>query len=379
MNKALGYWLAFCFLIISGHASADDRVPVVWDGFAYPYKPGAPEKCDEKLNPSCAIFIDEKYGKDFWKKVEEIKDFKYKFVSSSNEAGDSLHVAVSVGLEWIIKGTGSSDDEYYFCANVILYSATGNKLNLVNSKPNCWHQSLKAEDKADLRGFLQKFISTNPSKTAQTVEKRLLAEMSEIINYNSNDLIRLKLGTVSSSASVFANEPAKKDLLNYYVAELFSSYASTALGRPIIPASTSTGLLDLRFAAANRRSSISLPLATHTIDLHIYPFAKKSYLEENKIKFERTAAFISLNHNSDEKDSRLRDVMFGLFSAPRRVIDELSDSDEMKNLILLDKLIEETSNQLAKPNKEWLKQHVVKNSLDKVLPGVEALSLDLKK
>ena len=378
MNKSLGYWLAFCFLLISGHASADDRVPVVWDGFAYPYKPGAPEKCDEKLNPSCAIFIDKEYGKDFWKKVEKIKDTKYKFVSSSNEAGDSLHVAVSVGLEWIIKGSGSSDDEYYFCANVILYSATGNKLNLVNSKPNCWHQRLKAEDKADLRGFLQKFISTNPSKTAQTVEKRLLAEMSEIINNNSNDLIRLKLGTVSSSASVFANEPAKKDLLNYYVAELFSSYASTALGRPIIPASTSTGLLDLRFADTNRRSSISLPLATHTIDLHIHPFGKNTY-KENNFDFELSAAFIRVNHKSDEMDSLIRDVNFGISSAPRRVIKDLLDSEEMKNLILLDQLIEETSNQLAKPNKEWLKQHVVKNSLDKVLPGFEALSQDLKK
>lgn len=378
MNKSLVYWLAFCFLLISGHASAAKKVPVVWDGFAYPYKPGAPEKCDEKLNPSCAILFDKEYAKRFWDKVESINDNNYEFVSTSNEAGDSLHVAVSVGLEWIIKGSGSSDDEYYFCANIILYSATGNKLNLVNSKPNCWHQRLKAEDKADLRGFLQKFIF-DTSKTAQTVEKRLLAEMSEIINTNNSDLIRLKLGAVTSSTDVFANEPAKKDLLNYYVAELFSSYASNALGRPIIPASTSTGLLDLRFAVTNRRSSISLPLATHIIDLHIYPFVKQSYLEQKKIKFERTAAFISLNHKSDVMDHQLRDVMFGLFSAPRRVIDELSDSDEMKNLILLDQLIEETSNQLAKPNKEWLKQHVVKNSLDKVLRGVEALSLDLKK
>jgi hypothetical protein len=377
MNKGLVYWLAFCFLIISGLASAADKVPVVWDGFAYPYKPGAPEKCDEKLNPSCAILFDSNNDKDFWEKVEKIKDAKYKFVSSSNEAGDSLHVAVSVGLEWIIKGTGNSDDEYYFCANVILYNATGNKLNLVNSKPNCWHQRMKAEDKADLRGFLQKFIF-DTSKTAQTVEKRLLAEMSEIINNNSNDLIRLKLGTVTSSAAVFANEPAKKDLLNYYVAELFSSYASNALGRPIIPASTSTGLLDLRFAATNRRSSISLPLATHIIDLHIHPFGKNTY-KENNFDFELSAAYIRINHKSDEMDSLIRDVNFGISSAPRRVIKDLLDSEEMKNLILLDQLIEETSNQLAKPNKEWLKQHVVKNSLDKVLPGFEALSRDLKK
>jgi len=73
MNKALGYWLAFCFLIISGHASADDRVPVVWDGFAYPYKPGAPEKCDEKLNPSSQYSLMKNTMRISGKKLKKLK------------------------------------------------------------------------------------------------------------------------------------------------------------------------------------------------------------------------------------------------------------------------------------------------------------------
>jgi hypothetical protein len=376
--RLTGAFLLLCVLLC-GHSQAAELRPVVWDGFAYPYKPGAPERCDESLNPSCAIYSDDAYQARFWNKLQSIKDDKYKFVSWSEETGESLHVAVSIGLEWKLKGGVSEPDIYYFCATVLLYNAS-ETLTLVNSTPNCWQQRVGAAEQANWQEFLRGFLYADPNPAAQTVEKRLLAEIAEIISSKPGDLVRIAVRNVTAQQDLFKNEPGKRDLLGLYATELFSAYTSSALGRPVIPASSNTGLMDLRFSDNSRKSLIRLPLSSHSIDLHIHPFGKDVYKDNLGLKYERAAAFMRVNHEFIDGSSSIPSINFGTTTVPRRVYDDLApELDELKNLNLLHQLIFETAAQLAKPDKEWLKAHVVKVSADKVFPGLEALARDLKR
>ena len=371
--------VVFLWVAIWGHSQAADLRPVVWDGFAYPFKANSPTRCDASINPSCEIYSDEAYQARFWNKLQSIRDNKFKFVSWNEESGESLHVAVSIGLEWNLKGGGSEPDVYYFCANVLLYNAS-ETLALVNSTANCWQQRVGIAEKTNWQGFLRGFLYADPNPAAQTVEKRLLAEIAEIISSKPGDLVRITVRNVTSQLDLFKSEPRKRDLLGLYASELFSAYISTGLGRPVIPASSNTGLLDLRFADGERKSLVSLPLASHWVDLHIHPFGKDVYKDNLGLKYERAAAFMRVNHEFVDGSSSLPNINFGTTTVPRRVYDDLPpELDELKNLNLLNQLISETAAQLSKPDKEWLKAHVIKASSDKVFPGLEALSRDLKR
>jgi len=371
--------VVFLWVVLWGHAQGADLRPVVWDGFAYPFRPNVPKGCEVSLNPSCEIYSEAEYQSRFWNKLQSIKDDKYKFVSWNEEAGESLHVAVSIGLEWNLKGGGSEPDVYYFCANVLLYNAS-ETLALVNSSANCWQQRVGAAEKANWQGFLRGFLYADPNPAAQTVEKRLLAEIAEIISSKPGDLVRITVKNVTSQPDLFKSEPRKRDLLSIYAAELFSAYISTGLGKPVIPPSSGTGLLDLRFADGERKGQVTLPLPSHSIDLHIHPFGKDVYKDNLGLKYERAAAFIRVNHEFVDGSSSMPNINFGKTTVPRRVYDDLApELDELKNLNLLHQLIFETAAQLSKPNKEWLKTHVVKASSDKVFPGLDALARDLKR
>jgi hypothetical protein len=123
-----------------------------------------------------------------------------------------------------------------------------------------------------------------------------------------------------------------------------------------------------------------LPLPSHSIDLHIHPFGKDVYKDNLGLKYERAAAFIRVNHEFVDGSSSVPNINFGTTTVPRRVYDDLApELDELKNLNLLNQLIFETAAQLSKPDKEWLKTHVVKASSDKVFPGLDALARDLKR
>jgi len=369
----LGLWLP-----LIGCAQSADLKPVVWDGFAYPYRAGEKDICNAELNPSCAIFSDQSYDERFWTKIEAIKDNNYRFVSRAEGKGNSLHVAVSVGLEWTLRGEAGESDLYYFCATVLVYQA-GRTLSLVNSRPICWQKRLTQQEKTDRVKFLANFIYADPSETAQTVEKRLLAEIADIITSKPDSLVRLQVNAVKAHPDIYKDDPSKREMLSTFASEVLSAASSEALGRPIIPPATSTGLMDLRFADGARKSQISLPKSSHTIDLSIYPFVKDVFKDSLGLKFDRVVVFIRLNQQFRDGTSYVSNINFGKSSVPRRAYDDLPpELDELKNLNILYQLINETSAQVSKPNKEWLKAHVIKSSPDKVFEGFSLLAGELK-
>jgi hypothetical protein len=387
--KFKGLALSLCFSLIQVcHANANELKEIVWDGFAYPYKTGQEEKCDSNRNPICLILESQDKGgfqDTFNAKIQGIVDNKYKFVSKlTDERGDSLHLAVSVSLEWPLSTVNSNAEEdsmYFLCATILFYKSS-ETLTLLNAQPLCFIQGGYKKSSGDMVQFLNNMLYTNTAPKAVTIEKRLLSEISEVINTKPSDLKRISIRSVKFNEDVYKNEPEKRQLLRTFVAEMLTANLSKALGKPVIPPSLkNAGKIELRFADQSRNASIELPKSTDFLDVVIQPFSKKTNKDDLGYKYEVFFAMLKLSHQQSQikgGEAYFSNVNIFLASAPRRITQgNESDTEELKYINTLRALTDDLSKQMVKPDKKWIKDHVLNSDPNLTFEGFNKLATDL--
>jgi hypothetical protein len=387
--KFKGLALSFCFTLIQVcHANSNELKEIVWDGFAYPYKTGQEEKCDSNRNPICLILESQKEGSFqdiFNKKIQDIVDNKYKFVSKlSDERGDSLHLAVSISLEWPLSTSNSNAEEesiYFLCTTILFYKSS-ETLTLLNAQPLCFIQGGFKKSSGDLVQFLNNMLYANTAPKAVTIEKRLLSEISEVINTKPTDLKRISIRTVKFNEDVYKNEPEKRQLLRSFVAEMLTANISKSLGKPVIPSSLkNAGKIELRFANQSKNASIELPKSSDFLDIVIQPFSKKTNKDDLGYKYEIFFAMLKLSHQQSQikgGEAYFSNVNIFLASAPRRITQgNESDAEELKYINILRALTDDVSKQLVKPDKKWMKDHVLNSDSNLIFEGFNKLATDL--
>lgn len=387
--KFKGLALFLCFTLIQAcQANANELKEIVWDGFAYPYKTGQEEKCDSNRNPICLILESQDKGgfqDTFNAKIQGIVDNKYKFVSKlTDERGDSLHLAVSVSLEWPLSTVNSNAEEdsmYFLCATILFYKSS-ETLTLLNAQPLCFIQGGYKKSSGDMVQFLNNMLYTNTAPKAVTIEKRLLSEISEVINTKPSDLKRISIRSVKFNEDVYKNEPEKRQLLRTFVAEMLTANISKALGKPVIPPSLkNAGKIELRFADQSRNASIELPKSTDFLDVVIQPFSKKTNKDDLGYKYEVFFAMLKLSHQQSQikgGEAYFSNANIFLASAPRRITQgNESDTEELKYINTLRALTDDLSKQMVKPDKKWIKDHVLNSDPNLTFEGFNKLATDL--
>lgn len=380
-----------CSLIQFNHVYANDLKEIVWDGFAYPYRTGQEAKCDSNLNPICLILESEAahsesgFQKRFADKIAEINDNKYKITSERPKQGqgDTLHLAVSVSLEWPLSGTGTTDeDSVYFLCTTILFYKSSTTLTLINAQPLCFIQSGYKKNSGDVLQFLNNMLYANNSPKAVTIEKRLLSEISEVINTKPIDLKRISIRSVKMNEDVYRNEPEKRQLLRTFVAENLTSNISKALGKPVIPVSLrNTGKIELRFANQLTSTTIELPKSSDYLDIVIQPFSKKVNKDDLGYKYEVFFSMLKITHQQSEikgNENYFSNLNLFLSSAPRRITKgNENDLEELKYINILRSLTDDIAKQFVKPDKKWLKDHLLSSDPNTAFEGFNKLATDL--
>jgi hypothetical protein len=381
--------LFFSVLFVSwlSPSLAADPVEIVWDGFAYPVQPGQPDRCDAQRNPMCLILEsgEEKnsYSARFSEKIKSLVDTKYRFVdNASDEKGNTLHLAISIGLEWPIADPAKERESLYlFCATILLYKS-GETLSLLNAKPICFTQPGLPSDPVEIRKFLTDMLYASAQPRAITVEKRILSEISEIINTRPSDLKRLAIRSVKLSGAVFKGESSKRAMLRDFIAESLAAALSEEFGKPIIPPALANGRkIDLRFQDLQKARSIELPIATDFIDVVVQPFSKKVKADELGYKYETLFSILTLTHQKSAVaggGSYFSNVNLFTSSPARRITagNEL-ELDELKHLNLLRNLSLEISKQVSRPNKNWVTERSVGSEPVAAFEGLSKLSQEL--
>jgi len=366
---------------------AADLVEIVWDGFAYPVQPGQPERCDTQRNPMCIILESGEgrgsYSTRFSDKIKSLVDTKYSFVdNASDERGNTLHLAVSIGLEWPIPDPAREKESLYlFCATILLYKS-GETLSLLNAKPICFTQPGLPSEPAEKKKFLTEMLYASAQPKAITIEKRILSEISEIINTRPSDLKRLAIRSVKLNGAVFKGESSKRAMLRDFIAESLAAALSEEFGKPIIPPALANGRqIELRFQDLQKARTIELPIATDFIDVVVQPFSKKVKSDELGYKYETLFSMLTLNHQKSSGaggESHFSNVNLFSSSPPRRITtgNEL-ELDELKHLNLLRNLSLEISKQFSRPNKVWITERTVGSEPGAAFEGLVKLSREL--
>ena len=380
----------FFLCVFSQFSNANELKEIVWDGFAYPYKTGQENKCDSNLNPICLILEStsandkDSFQERFSNNIQKINDNKYKFVSRlSDEKGDSLHLAVSISLEWPLNGNGTIEEDsvYFLCATILFYKSS-DTLSLINAQPLCFIQGGFKKTNGSIEQFLVNMLYANNTPKAVTIEKRLLSEISEIINTKPSDLKRISIRSVKWNEEVYKNEPEKRQLLRTFVAENLTSNISKALGKPVIPVSLkNTGKIELRFADQSKNATIELPKSTDYLDIVIQPFSKKINKDDLGYKYDVLFSMLKISHQQSQikgGESYFTNLNVFLSSAPRRITqNNESDLEELKYINTLRSLTDEIAKQIVKPDKKWLKDHLVNSDANAVFDGFNKLATEL--
>jgi hypothetical protein len=323
------------------------------------------------------------YSTRFSEKIKSLVDTKYRFVdNASDERGNTLHLAVSIGLEWPIPDPAREKESLYlFCATILLYKS-GETLSLLNAKPICFTQPGLPSEPAEKKKFLTEMLYASAQPKAITIEKRILSEISEIINTRPSDLKRLAIRSVKLNGAVFKGESSKRAMLRDFIAESLAAALSEEFGKPIIPPALANGRqIELRFQDLQKARTIELPIATDFIDVVVQPFSKKVKSDELGYKYETLFSMLTLNHQKSAGaggESHFSNVNLFSSSPPRRITtgNEL-ELDELKHLNLLRNLSLEISKQFSRPNKVWITERTVGSEPGAAFEGLAKLSREL--
>jgi hypothetical protein len=217
---------------------------------------------------------------------------------------------------------------------------------------------------------------------AITIEKRILSEISEIINTRPSDLKRLAIRSVKLSGAVFKGDSSKRAMLRDFIAESLAAALSEEFGKPIIPPALANGRkIDLRFQDIQKARSIELPIATDFLDVVVQPFSKKVKADELGYKYETLFSILTLTHQKSAiagGGSYFSNVNLFTSSPARRItVGNEIELDELKHLNLLRNLSLEISKQFSRPNKTWVTERTVGSEPGAAFEGLSKLSQEL--
>jgi hypothetical protein len=389
VNVRQFFVVAFLLANWFSYSTAAELKEIVWDGFAFPAQSGQVERCDVQRNPMCLILESgeeqNSYSARFSEKIKALADTKYRFVdyaSASDALGDTLHLAVSIGLEWPISDAAQEKENLYlFCATILLYKSA-ETLTLLSAKPLCFTQAGLPLERNEMKKFLTQMLYASTQPRAITIEKRILSEISEVINARPSDLKRFAVRSVKINGTVFKGDPTKRAMLRDFIAESLSASISEELGKPIIPASLTNGrTIDLRFQDLRRSKTIELPVATDFVDVLVQPFSKKIKIDNLGYKYEMLFSILAITHQKSAiggGGSYFNNLNLFSSSAPRRLTaGNESELDELRYLNIVRTLTSEISKQFVRPDKTWVADHTVGVEPGVAFDGLSKLSQEL--
>ncbi len=390
------YLLFSCGIAISAD---NQKIEVVWDGFSFPGEPGMKEECDQLLNPSCKLLFSEEYKTRFFNRIVDIEDDKYKFVKfADNEIGETLHLTITINLEWADMADASeikslkSDaliGRYRICSSLMLYRADSTRYMLENVVSKCSSKPLLRRDADNLDAFIEGFVRGGDSTKDRNIENDWLAESAQLLVRKRGLHVPIGISDIELSSEIYSTDIIKKERLRLFLAENMSFQLSQAFGKPVIPPTLSAkGQKALRFRDSSRNRSISIWPAAHTLSLKVLPFQQKIVEEKKDLWFEDFFSIVSLSHENALKEKFLDNV--GLYTSSSRQLLNMGktnpESDLMESLIKkqipadnLERLCKSIASQLVKIDKKWIDQYTYKSDPIVVAKGFARLQKELAK
>ena len=382
---------------VSVAAAANGKIEVVWDGFSFPSEPGQSESCDANAHPSCKLLFSDEYQTRFLEKIESIEDDKYKFVNfAQQEIGETLHLTITINLEWVDVGQQAEINElsdvafvgkYRLCSSLMLYRADSSRYLLENVSAKCAAIPIMKNQLNNLSAVIDQFIKGQDSDKHRSLEKDWLSEASVLVARKRGLYKPIGVTSIELAADVYPGDNFKRERLRLFVAENMSFQLSQVFRKPVIPPSLSAnGQKNLRFRDPSRNRNIALWPASHTIALKVLPFQQKLIEEKKDLFAEYFYSIMTVTHENVFKDRFLENA--GFFANSKRPVFKMnsgSQEQEMMEVLIkkqlpaenLEKLCKEIALQIAKPDKKWSEEYTYKSDPNAVFKGFVKLQKEL--